>query len=330
MNQHATSSRWIKVLALLAMPAATSPAFGAEQVITRTNWAEHWITNEIEVRMPTNLFVDEFHTNWLRQFHTNVVDVYVTNWVTQTLTNAVPVQATRTVHATEYKTNWDTVTLTNKVAVDAVRTNFVDQWRTNWRTIALTREVAVEVPRTNLVDHWRTNWKTLTLTNWQTVLVMKTNWITQPVTNIVAIDLITNPVAPPQAAASNPPAQSVPVGIETSAPVRAALPTDELSFEAARTERPAANNVAEVQMWVRSTTEAAAPLQIRQWRVESENGAILCSGQDQEFKRELPVGRYRIEVKAQRDANSPLLAARAVLALSAVEAVILPKVSARK
>jgi hypothetical protein len=37
----------------------------AERNITRTNWTERWITNFIEVRMPTNVFVDEFHTNWI-------------------------------------------------------------------------------------------------------------------------------------------------------------------------------------------------------------------------------------------------------------------------
>ncbi len=314
---------WGRLLALLAMPTVAAPAWAAERVTTHTNWVERWITNIIEIQMPTNIFVDEFHTNRLRQYHTNLVDVYETNWLTQTVTNVVPVRATRTVRATEYKTNWDTVTLTNMVAVDAVRTNFVDQLRTNWRTISLTREVAVEVPRTNLVDAWRTNWKTLTLTNWQTVLVMKTNWITQPVTNIVAIDLLTNPVAPRTAAPV--PAQPPPVAVLATAPIRAAAATDELSLEAVRTERAAANNVAEVQLRVRWAAESATPPAVRQWRVESENGAILCSGQDQEFRRELPVGRYRVEVRAQRNADSPLLATRGLLALSAAEAVILPK-----
>jgi hypothetical protein len=218
--------------------------------------------------------------------------------------------------------------LTNGVDVEAVRTNFVDQWRTNWRTVSLTREVPIEVPRTNLVEQWKTNWKTFQMTNWQTVLVMKTNWITQPVTNVVAIDLITNPVAPAPVVASSPALASAHT-VETVAPLRTAAPTEELTFEAARTDRPSANHVAEVLLKVRWIAGSTSLPVVRQWRVESENGAILCSGQDQEFKRELPVGRYKVEVRAQRTVDGPLLAARAILALSGAEAVIVPRGAGR-
>ena len=54
---------------------------GTEVTITRTNWAERWITNVIDMRMPVNRFVNEYHTNWVTQLRTNVVDVSVTNWV---------------------------------------------------------------------------------------------------------------------------------------------------------------------------------------------------------------------------------------------------------
>ena len=324
MKRHALLWLWISALVPLAIPAAAAPAGETGRALARTNSAERWITNIIEMRMPKNVFVDEFHTNWFWRYYTNVVDVYATNWLTQTLTNVVPVRATRTVRENEYKTNWNTVKLTNEVVVDGVRTNFVNQWRTNWRTVSLSREVAIEVPRTNLVPQWRTNWKTLTLTNWQTVLVMKTNWYNQPVTNVVAIDLFTNAAAPPQAAASGG-SQSLSVPGEDAVSLRGAAPTDELSLEAARTDRVAANNVAEVELRVHWTKGSSASLAVRQWRVESETGAILCSGQDQEFKRELPVGRYKVEVRAQKNASSPILAARAILALSTADAVILPR-----
>ena len=324
MKRHAFSWRWLNALALLAVPAAAAPAWETERALARTNLAERWITNVIEMRMPKNVFIDEFHTNWFRQYYTNVVAVYATNWLTQTLTNVVPIRASRTVSETEYRTNWHTVRMTNEVAVEAFRTNFVNQWRTNWRTVSETREVAVEVPRTNFVPQWRTNWKTFTLTNWQTVLVMKTNWYNQPVTNVVAIDLFTNPVAPTQTAVASS-SQPMPVYTEEAPPLGAASPTEELRLEAARTERAAANNVAEVQLRVHWTKGSGAPLAVRQWRVESETGAILCSGQDQEFKRELPLGRYKVEVRAQKNEKSPILAARAILALSAADAVILPR-----
>jgi len=299
----------------------------AERNLTRTNWTERWITNRIEVRMPTNVFVNVFQTNWAKEFITNVVDVYATNVVTQTVTNTIPIEETRTVEKTAYKTNWNTVTVTNQLLVDGFRTNIVDRWHTNWKTSTVVRELAAEAVRTNVVDQWRTNWKTLTLTNWQTVLVMKTNWVNQPVTNVVEIDLASNQANTTQHSDPTPAAQSA--NNETSSTPGAVTAPDELSVEAFRTSRPSANNLVEVQMRARWRGDPDNPPRIQQWRVESENGAILCSAQDQEFKRELPAGRYKVEVKAQHGNNS-LLAARGTLALSAAEAVIVSKLSARR
>ncbi len=231
---------------------------------------------------------------------TNVVEVFATNWISQKVTNTVPVEATRKVQITEYRTNYNTVTLTNRVPVQFVMTNFVEAWRTNYRT--------------------------LNVTNWETVLVMKTNWVTQPVTNVVNIDLITNrapaqELARPTSSAPDSPVQVLPQGNSTY--------TSSIQLEAFRSSRPPNRNVAELIIQARWVGESNVELQVRQWRVESEDGAILCHSQDQDFRRELPTGRYRIEVKAQRDTTGPLLAAKGVVDLGTSRATMLPLTSAR-
>src|ERR1017187_6163805 len=63
----------------LGLWASGQSLIGAEATVTRTNWFDRWITNVVEVRMPANRFVNEYHTNWVTQLRTNVVDVYSTN-----------------------------------------------------------------------------------------------------------------------------------------------------------------------------------------------------------------------------------------------------------
>src|SRR6266404_3856648 len=102
MNPIAWSRRCAQLILLsLVFTASRSLMAGAEFDVARTNWTERWITNFIDVRRPTNIFVDEFHTNWLRQFLTNVVEVYATNWIKQEVTNMISVPATHTVRVTE-------------------------------------------------------------------------------------------------------------------------------------------------------------------------------------------------------------------------------------
>ncbi len=305
MNPNACLWRCSRLVVLsLGIAASRWLVAGGEIDVARTNWTKRWITNVIDVRVPTNIFVDEFHTNWQRQFVTNVVDVYATNWLKQEIKNTVSVPATRTVRVTEYKTNWTTLRRTN--------------------------EIAVEARRTNLVSQWQTNWKTFTLTNWETVLVLKTNWILQPVTNVVNIDLLTNRPAVAKKAPT-PSKPNLPKEIVVVAPAlaSAATPTEALQIEATQTGRRSANGLVEVQLTVNWSTEPEAPLHVQQWRVEREDGAILSFGQERQFKRSLSVGRYKVEVRAQRDENSPSMLARSRLTVSPSEAVILSQASAR-
>jgi hypothetical protein len=303
MQRNAALVSWVRAVSVsLALWASGLSLVGSEVNVTRTNWFDHWITNVIEVHMPANRFVNEYHTNWVTQLRTNIVDVYATNRVTRMLTN--------------------------HVAVDAFRTNLIVAYQTNWLTRSLTNRVAVNVLRTNLVDQYRTNLSTLSLTNWETVVLFQTNWITQPVTNVVRIDLPTRSAVP--VTASKEAVEPKEVHVATAAPAPAPAWTGPLAIEAARTARPAANNLVEVQLKVRWTGDTTAPLQIQSWRIEREDGAILLFGQEQEFKRQLPVGKYKVEAKLKADGDNPSLAARGTLSVTTLEATIQQKLLARK
>ncbi len=291
MNYAAPLQRRIGLSALISiLGAGVYPLPAAEINLAKTNWVETWVTNVIEIRVPYNRYVDRYHTNWVQQFRTNVANVYRTNCVTRTLTNY-----------------W---------VVEQLRTNVVDAFYTNRVAVTLTNQRLVLAVQTNIINVYHTNWKTLNLTNWATVLVMKTNWITQPVTNVVEIDLLTNrfPVA------------LTPASRETQPK---ALP-DSLALEAKKTARPPANNLVEVLLSVRWRTDVGAPLQVQQWRVQSEDKRILCFGQGLEFKRQLPQGRYSVDVNARRDANGPLVAAHGTLVVTTRNALVQQDLVARK
>jgi hypothetical protein len=260
-----------------------------EQYSTRTNWVENTITNLIEIRMPRNHFVNQYHTNWVERVTTNVFDVFRTNRVTRRLTN--------------------------NFAVEVVNTNFVDSYRTNWKIMNLTNTVAVNLVRTNFVDAYHTNWQAFVFTNWQTVLVMKTNSITQIVTNVVQVDL---PIA---VAASHAPAPKK-AAPAPEAPVSGATPSDDPVIEVSRTTRPPANRLVEVQLRIRWPLDTADAPPVQQWRIEREDGAILSFGQEQELKKELPIGNYKVEAKLQRDEDSPAYTLRGTLTVTIKEVLV--------
>jgi hypothetical protein len=281
--------------AVLFLIVATGLASGAELNVTHTNSVDRWITNVIEVRVPKNVFVSEVHTNWIERRSTNVIPVYATNKVVRTITNVIP--------------------------VEAYTTNFVNGYRTNWRPVTLTREVPVDMYETNYFAYYRTNWKTLHLTNWVTVLVMKTNWVTQPITNVVDIDVTgvrpsTKDTLPSLAASEKESPQSIAQESQTE------IVTTGLTLEASKTAVFPGRNHVEVELRVKSADSSGGTVQVHQWRVERDDGTILCFGQDPEFRRDLPVGKYKVEVKVQREANGPLLAARGALAITSDDALI--------
>jgi hypothetical protein len=267
-------------IGLLVFTAATATAGNIQ-----TNWVERWITNTVEVQMQANRFVTEFHTNWVHQVKTNVLDLYVTNRVTKTSTNYLDV----------YTTNFVTKTLTNHLIVEAVQTNFVHAYKTNLHT--------------------------LNLTNWNTVLLFRTNWVSQPVTNMVDIEMAR------QSAGENAPKTATP---EATAASTADDSTEPLAIQATRSPRPPANNQVEVLLSVKWANNASTPLRVQQWRIEREDGSILSFGDEREFKRPLPVGAYKIQVRVQRDSRDTVTVGRATLTITPHEVLVAQKPSIRR
>jgi hypothetical protein len=299
----------VTLLALLvslpAFGAAPNPdpapaSTGLEMVeVFRTNWIPRVITNVIEIRIPTNNFINEYRTNRFVGWRTNVIDIYRTNWVTRTRTNTIAIEQTQTNLVTAYQTNLNFITLTNwKTAL---------VYKTNLATKTVTNSVTVEQTQTNLTTRYQTNVNTVTLTNWETVLVIKTNRVKQSVTNLVKVNL---PAAPADVV-------KTPGGSESKVATSTASATLESrtgwTVEAARTEKPPAGNQVEVQLKLKSADDAVSTFPLQEWRVERTDGSVLLFGQGQEFKRELPRGTYKVQVTARMDEDSPTVRVHANL-----------------
>jgi len=275
------------LVVVLQSPTFTARGSEAVVAVVRTNLVDRWITNTTEVQMQVNRFVTEYHTNWVAVVHTNVVNLYSTNLLTTYTTNRI-VQ---------------------------IRTNVVDVLATNLIARTVTNRLILDTYETNFVQAYQTNLKVLHLTNWMTVLAFKTNWVTKPLTNLVEIEMARDNAAVPPPAAASVPAAHVPL-IKTPA-----IP-EALSLQALRNARTTANNLVEVQIKARWTQTPEAPVQVQQWRIEREDGSILCFGQDAEFRRALPAGTYRVLLKAQRNSEGPLLAAIGTLTVTPREVVL--------
>lgn len=311
--------RPVALAACLAFTGSLFLATGAETFVTRTNWVDKAITNVVEVRMPRNVFVNEFHTNWVEQVRTNVVVVYSTNRVTKEIPH------TNVVTVTHYTTNYINKSQPRTVPVDLVFTNFVNVYRTNVKILRLTNDIAVNLVHTNVVDSYRTNLQTLNFTNFETVFVMKTNWVTQPVTNVVRVDL---PAQPTRVSAPQP----TPTPIATAKPEVAktvAPAVDGPVLEGAKTGSRSDNNLVEVLLRVRWPADTADAPAVQQWKVEREDGSFMTFGKEQTFKKELPVGSYKIEARLQWDPDAPVLLLKGTLVVSANEVVVRQKSAKR-
>jgi hypothetical protein len=323
MNRNFALARLAQGVALLVVGSLLPiQALSAEGQASKTNWVPRSITNEIEIRMPLNVFVNEYHTNWIEHWATNLVAIYRTNRLTLNLTNQVTVDAVRTNYQDAYKTNWETLILTNEIAVRATHTNFTDVYKTNWNTVTLPKEVAVEAIRTNFVDRYRTNVRTLNLTNWETVLVMKTNWIAQKVTNMVELDLPDNRFQSKSKAA--PEDKETRVDSTLAQPV---VGSEVVELEASRTARAPVNNQFEVELKLKPSR---TPMVVQRWRVERTDGAVLLFGQEQEFKHDLSIGKYKVEARVQGEAGTLPFTTRGILEVTATQAAIQQKLLGKK
>lgn len=241
------------------------------------------------------------------------VEVTKTNWVERFITNVTEVRAPTNVFVDVYRTNW----------FRQVTTNVVDVYQTRHVTQTLTNTVNVEVVQTNFAVAYRTNWMTLNLTNWETVVVIRTNWVRRPVTNVVEIEMPASPGAESEAAV--PKAQMArpeePKSEKAPAAAVTAAAAGEFMIEAARTAKPMTNNQVEVQLKVRLASDPAAPVQVREWRVEGVGRSVLFFGQGQEFRRDLPLGTYKVETKVRRDENSAFSTVRGTIEVTPDAAV---------
>ena len=296
--------------ASVVLLAGVSRALSVEAFVTHTNFVEKTVTNVIEISVPVNRFVNEYHTNRVEHYRTNLVDVYATNWVRRTVTNRLVVDAWRTNFVDTYQTNVKTLALTNWETVVVTKTN--------WLNRNVTNVVAVDAWRTNMVEAYTTNRKTLNLTNWETVIVMRTNWVTHPVTNVVEIDLAAKGSATPVAASPTTEA-SVRLSTQTAP---ASGTKEGFVLEASRASHAGGDGRVEVQLRVKSGAESETAFQVIKWKVESDNGTILSFGQDQEFKKELPIGRYKVEARVQRGAATAVQVIRGTLDVTVRDAVI--------
>jgi hypothetical protein len=218
-----------------------------------------------------------------------------TNWVDHWVTNTTEIQLQLNRFVTEYHTN----------ATIHFHTNYVDLFTTNLVSRTVTNMLVLDAVQTNFVQAYQTNLKTLNLTNWTTVLAFRTNWVTKPLTNLVEIETPREAVPSRTAASSSP-----------------ALDTEPLAMQATRSLRLTNGNQIEVQLTVTWKRAPATPVQVQQWRIEREDGSFLCFGQDPQFKRALPAGTYKVSVKAQRDAKSPLLAVLGTLTVTPREVLL--------
>lgn len=273
--------------AVLAAGVYDASAAGKTEInVVRTNLVDRWITNSVEVRMPANHFVNEYRTNWVPLYRTNQVNLYRTNVVT------------------------------------LQKTNVLDVYRTNLVTWRVTNTVPVQVFETNLVTSYRTNWKALTLTNWETVLVFKTNWVHQPMTNLVHVDVQDQPPSLAEVPQASPLRSEA--SVQPAAPWPSVNSSEPLQIDATKIGA-VVNSRAQVQMKVRPTLAKSPAVQVQQWRVESEDGRILSFAQEQEFKRELPLGRYKVEVKTKGPGARTVVTTRATLTVTAAAATVEPR-----
>src|SRR5262249_49615102 len=150
--------------------------------------------------------------------------------------------------------------------------------------------------KTNVMQAWHTNTKVLNLTNWTTVLAFKTNWVTQPMTNMVEIEMertgsasaarnstvTTAEVAPApapspvQTQTTAPEATVVPSPAVVATPQPAPSSGDALVLAATGGNRTPTNSQINISLTVRWSDSADAPVLVQQWRVEREDASILC------------------------------------------------------
>jgi hypothetical protein len=261
-----------------------------------TNVTARYITNLIQVSIPTNIFVDEFRTNWVRRDITNIVALFRTNLFPWTRTNTLVVSRYITNAVTTYRTNLNTITQTNWETVVVNRTNTITKpvtkvvEHTNTLLVEKTLTNFVMAFQTNFARAFRTNYKNLTLTNWETVLVMKTNWISRPVTNVVEIEMPAAPAATTIAIAT----PAAPARASTEPPITASATALLQGLEFDLTHLGAPEHPGNFPVRLVLLSAGGVPLPVFEWRMEKIDGSALMGGARPEFTGTLPAGTYKV------------------------------------
>lgn len=81
------------------------------------------------------------------------------------------------------------------------------------------------------------------------------------------------------------------------------------------------DDLVEVLFKLKSADGTTPKLAAYEWRVQRTDGSVLLFGQDLEFKRELPMGTYRIEVKTRKTASTPFVTVRGFVEVTASEVI---------
>jgi hypothetical protein len=125
---------------------------------------------------------------------------------------------------------------------------------------------------------------------------------------------------------------------ERPEPVNAPVPRNEipatstnvegLTLDTATTGKAVVNDLIEVRFRLKSADGTTPVLTTYEWRVERADGSVLLFGQDSEFRRELPFGTYRVEVKARAAQTSPFVRVRGVVEVTAEDALNKPATTA--
>jgi hypothetical protein len=110
---------------------------------------------------------------------------------------------------------------------------------------------------------------------------------------------------------------------------KAVAPVDGPILEGAKTGSRSGNNLVEVLLRVRWPADTADAPAVQQWKVEREDGSFMTFGKEQTFKKELPLGNYKIEARLQWDPDAPVLLLKGTLVVSANEVVIRQKSAKR-
>jgi hypothetical protein len=85
-----------------------------------------------------------------------------------------------------------------------------------------------------------------------------------------------------------------------------------------------------VQLSVKWANNPDSPLRVQQWRIEREDGSMLSFGDERQFKRPLPVGVYKIQVRVQRDSRDTFTIGRGTLTVTAQEVLLAQKPSTKR